>query len=71
MSAKEIEEELVRLDNEIKSFKQELFKISWYMRGGVTVNDLLFIYGYEDREAIYNVIKENIENTNVSGLPLI
>jgi hypothetical protein len=41
------------------------------MRGGVTVNDLLFIYGYEDREAIYSVIKENIENTNVSGLPLI
>jgi hypothetical protein len=71
LSAKEIEEELVRLDNEIKSFKQELFKISWYMRGGVTVNDLLFIYGYEDREAIYSVIKENIENTNVSGLPLI
>jgi len=41
------------------------------MRGGVSVNDLLTIYGYEDREAIYNVIKENIEITNTSGLPLV
>jgi hypothetical protein len=41
------------------------------MRGGVTVNDLLFTYGYEDREAIYTVIQENIENTTNSGLPLI
>jgi hypothetical protein len=71
LPAKEIEEKLVRLDQEIKEFKQELFKISWYMRGGVTVNDLLSIYGYEDREAIYNIIKENIENTTKSGLPLI
>jgi hypothetical protein len=41
------------------------------MRGGVTVNDLLLVYGYEDREAIYAVIKENIENTSKSGLPLV
>ena len=41
------------------------------MRGGVTVNDLMFIYGFEDREAIYAVIKENIENTSASGLPLV
>jgi hypothetical protein len=41
------------------------------MRGGVTVNDLLSFYSYEDREMIYNVIKENIEATKNTQLPLI
>ena len=71
MYPEEIEETLVRLDEQVKSFKQELFRISWYMRGGVTVNDLLHIYSSEDREFIYNVINENIESTKVSGLPLL
>jgi len=62
---------VIRLEEEVKQFKQELFKLSWYMRGGVSVNDLLHVYGFEDREAIYAVIKENIEITNDSGLPLI
>lgn len=62
---------LVRLDEETKKFKEELFRISWYMRGGVTVNELLHIYSFEDREAIYTVIKENIEATSTTNLPLI
>jgi hypothetical protein len=41
------------------------------MRGGVTVNDLLMYYGYEDREAIYSIIKENIEATKQSQMPLL
>ena len=56
---------------QVKQFKQELFRISWYMRGGVTVNDLLHVYSADDREFIYNVINENIESTKVSGLPLL
>ena len=41
------------------------------MRGGVTVNDLLDRYSYDDREAMYLVIKEYIEATAESGMPLI
>ena len=62
---------LVRLDDQIKHFKEELFRISWYMRGGVTVNDLLYQYSAEDRGMIYNVIKENIEATKESKMPLL
>ena len=62
---------LVRLDDQIKHFKEELFRISWYMRGGVTVNDLLYNYSAEDRSMIYNVIKENIEATKESKMPLL
>jgi len=62
---------LVRLDEEVKKFKEELFRISWYMRGGVTVNDLLDRYSFDDREAMYLVIKENFEATSETGLPLL
>jgi hypothetical protein len=62
---------LIRLDNEIKEFKQELFKISWYMRGGVTVSQLLDQYSYEDRGMIYNVIKDNVEATKETRMPLL
>lgn len=41
------------------------------MRGGVTSDDLFFKYSYEDREIISKIIKENIEATRKSGLPLI
>jgi hypothetical protein len=41
------------------------------MRGGVTVNDLLYTYSYDDREAMYSVVKDNFDITKESGLPLI
>ena len=41
------------------------------MRGGVTVNDLLDRYSSEDREIFYEVIKENIEATKNTQMPLI
>ena len=41
------------------------------MRGGVTVNDLLNVYTAEDRDHIYAIIKENIEATKLSQMPLL
>lgn len=41
------------------------------MRGGVTVNDLLYNYSHEERESAYIVIKENIEATKESKLSLL
>lgn len=41
------------------------------MRGGVSVQDLLHIYSHDDRESFYAVIKENIELTKESRMPLI
>jgi hypothetical protein len=41
------------------------------MRGGVSVNELLHIYSFEDRQAIYEVITENIEATKESNMPLL
>jgi uncharacterized protein (DUF433 family) len=41
------------------------------MRGGVSVQELLHVYDADDRAMIYRVIKENIEATKESRMPLL
>ena len=41
------------------------------MRGGVDYKDLLYLYSFEDRDAMYSVIKENIESTKNTQMPLL
>ena len=62
----EILQEVRKLENEQKSQKSELFKICWYMRGGVTLEEV-YATSYEDREIIAGIIKENLEITKKSG----
>lgn len=71
MTPHEIQDKLIGLEKETKRFKEDLFRISWYMRGGVTVNDLLTVYSAEDREFMYTIINENIEATKTSQMPLL
>lgn len=71
MSDEEIEKYLVRLDKEVLQFKEELFKISWFMRGGVNVNDLFHKYSSEDIKILSEIIKENIEITRRAQMPLL
>jgi len=51
--------------------KDEIFRISWYMRGGVSSQDLFHTYTRDDRIVMNEVIKDNIELTKKSGLPLL
>lgn len=41
------------------------------MRGGVSINDLFDRYSFEDREAMYKLISENIETTKETQMPLL
>ena len=41
------------------------------MRGGVNVNDLFHTYSQEDIKLLGNIIKENVDATKTSGMPLI
>lgn len=60
-----------RLDNQVKEIKEEVFKISWFMRGGVNSEDLFWKYGIEERRIMSEIIKTNMENTKNSKMPLI
>jgi hypothetical protein len=71
MSNSDIEDYLKSIDGEAKQIKDEIFRISWYMRGGVSSHDLFHVYSSEDRTIINNIIKDNIEATKTSKLALV
>lgn len=71
MPNSDIEEYLKDLEGQAKNIKDEIFRISWYMRGGVSSDDLFHKYSYEDRVIINQIIKDNIEATKNSRLPLL
>lgn len=41
------------------------------MRGGVSINDLFYIYTEDDLDILRKIIKENIELTRETQLPLL
>jgi hypothetical protein len=41
------------------------------MRGGVNINDLLHKYSHEDLEIMSKIIKDNIETTKATQMPLL
>jgi len=51
-----------------KAIKDELFRICWYMRGGLSYSESMLL-GFEDREIIGRIIEKNLETTKESGLP--
>lgn len=59
------------MENEIKQIKEGCYRLSWYMRGGVSVDQLLYDTDLEDQEVMSKIIKENIENTKNSRMPLL
>jgi hypothetical protein len=67
-------EEIIKLlndyDRESKALKKYIYKLVWYMRGGINL-DQMFEIGYQDREIINKLIEENIETTNKTGLLMI
>lgn len=71
MSNSEIESYIDFLENEVKNIKDEIFRISWYMRGGVSSTDLFYLYSFEDRKILSNIIKDNIDATVKAKMPLI
>ena len=55
-------------DREIRAYKEEALKMSWYMRGGLSYDDAMLL-SYQERKAVGELIKENLETTKKSGQP--
>ena len=60
---------VVEYERESKALKDEIFRICWYMRGGVTYSECLELIGFDEREIIGNIVEKNLETTKESGLP--
>ena len=59
---------LDRMDRESKAIKEDLLRICWFMRGGVTLSEA-YELDHKDREIIGKIIESNLETTKTSGLP--
>lgn len=55
------------LDGEVLQIKSDIFKICWFMRGGITADEA-FALSYDDRTVIANIVKENLETTKKTGM---
>lgn len=63
----EIQAEVKKLDDESKALKQELFKMAWFMRGAVTLEQA-YQLDLMDRDLLGGVIKENLETAAQTGV---
>jgi len=68
MSPEEVSSTLDQMDQEAKDIRQQSLKMSWYMRGGASYQDVLQM-SLQERELLSELIKENLETTKTSKLP--
>lgn len=71
LSVSEIQELATQYENDIKQIKDTVYRIGWNMRGALSYEDLFYKISVDDREILQNIISDNIETTNKTGLPLI
>ena len=62
--------EVKLLEGEVKQLKDTLYRLCWYMRGSVSISEA-FMLSREDIDIINEIIKENLESTKKSGMPLV
>ena len=67
-SREQISSYIDQLDKEAEQIKAESFRLSWYMRGGASYDDVMNM-SMQERRLISNLAKENIETTKKSNLP--
>lgn len=56
------------MEGEAKQIRNDILKMCWYMRGGLTYAESLQL-SHVERDLISDIIKENLETTKKSGLP--
>jgi hypothetical protein len=68
LSLAEIDELSKKMEKETKALKDNLFRLCWYMRGGMTISEA-YNLAPDDLEILNGIIKDNLETTKKSGLP--
>ena len=68
LSLDEITQLATTMEKEIRAIKDEIFKMCWFMRGGITLIEM-YNTDYDDREVIAKLIESNLETTNKTKMP--
>jgi len=56
------------MEKEAEGIRHESLKMSWYMRGGISYDQVLAL-SHRERGMINDIIKDNLETTKKSKLP--
>lgn len=63
-----MEDLLNQMEREANELKRQGLRMSWYMRGGATYDDVMNM-SHAERTMISELIKDNLETTKNSKLP--
>ena len=55
-------------ERQSRAIKDEILRLCWYMRGGITYNDAM-LFGGDERKVISQIVKDNLETSKKSGMP--
>ena len=56
------------MEQEADELRRQSLKMSWYMRGGLSYDDVLSL-SHRERTMVSGIIKDNLETTKTSKLP--
>lgn len=56
------------MDDQVVKLRKELLQMCWYMRGGLSYEESIFL-SREERTLIGEIIKENLETTKNTKMP--
>lgn len=55
-------------DRQVKAIKEELLRMCWFMRGGISYDQIMAM-SINEREIIAKIIKDNLETAKKTGAP--
>lgn len=56
------------MEKETSGIRREVLKLCWFMRGGVTYEEAMHM-SQQERDAMSDIAKDNLETTKKSKLP--
>jgi len=66
-----LREFITQIDNQVKEIKYHYYKVGWFMRGHLSYNDLMHKISREDFKIYQDIIKENLETTAQTKIPMV
>jgi len=68
LSYEEIVKLIDSLDSEARAIKEEALRMAWFMRGGISYEDIMYT-SKDERVLIAEIVENNMKQTKESGLP--
>lgn len=68
LTIEEIKDAFAQMERESKALRSEIFKLAWFMRGSVNLEQA-YMLDAQEREIISKLVQENLNITKETQLP--